>query len=465
MEKNKNRRKLNNKGMSLIEILVAIIILAIVSGPLLNALVTSIRLNTKAKVNQSVNTMAQSIMEGLKAYDIEQLCWQFNSIDNMRLISGEQMNTGSPNTTSWQEVALSDRTGDGSADVSIVPRLDGSSVFVPAPNGTYEFVLANVKCEGIYEDAFYDIKIDVSPKTDWNVDMPDVENMNENLDAVYRQSMNMDQTVYSQILSSILEEFTEKFNEENESEETFELHDLETMQESLIVDKVITVEVKEESGANIVAVTTQYDYSAKYKYIDEDGAENTITISGTKFVDESASPLVCVDASEPNRPSTTVYDNTYAEVDGARPQLENIYIYYYPAYSISGVEIHSETINLVNNASAKNFYLIKQVNNNLSNGTLFVKENSYAVSVTGDISAPGKYILYHNLNQNLADSTNPSGPVNISGVGTLKGILTDAQEKFLLYDVKVSIYEAGAAAGNVFPEDMKLLTLDGSMNN
>ncbi|MCH5274829.1 MAG: prepilin-type N-terminal cleavage/methylation domain-containing protein [Lachnospiraceae bacterium] len=461
MIKNKNGRKLNNKGMSLIEILVAVIILAIVSGPLLHALVTSIKLNTKAKENQSVNTMGQSIMEGLKAYDMEQLCRQFNG-GSMRLISGEQISTDVLNLTSWYEVGASDRNGDGviDAEVSIDP---ANGTFLPAPDGKYEFVLTNVKCEGIYNDKYYDIKIDISPKTGWHAAL-DMENINEYLDAVYRQSMNMDQAVYSQIMSSILDEFTEQFNAGAEHEETFDLHDLESMQDSLTVDKVVTVEVKEESGANIVTITTQYNYTAKYKYTDDDGSLRNFTISGTKYVDESASPVVCVDASDPNRPSTTVYDNTDAEVEGVRPQLENVYLYYYPAYSISGVDIHSETINLVNNTSAKNFYLVKQINNNLSNAKLSNCESDYAPKVT--VTASGPITLYHNLQENLA---NPGGPplttLWVPASASAGGIIADMQEVFLLYDVKVSIYKPGAASGNVFPEDMRLLELTGSMND
>ena len=77
MKKCEKGRKLNNRGMSLIEILVAIIILAVVTGPLLHSFVTAIKLNSKAKEQQRVITAAQSIMEGFKAYTLEELCMQF----------------------------------------------------------------------------------------------------------------------------------------------------------------------------------------------------------------------------------------------------------------------------------------------------------------------------------------------------------------------------------------------------
>lgn len=74
------KNKLNNRGISLVEILVAITILAVAAGALLHAFITSTKINMRAKEQQRVTTAAQSIMEGLKAYTLEDICWQFNNI-------------------------------------------------------------------------------------------------------------------------------------------------------------------------------------------------------------------------------------------------------------------------------------------------------------------------------------------------------------------------------------------------
>ncbi|MDE6129037.1 MAG: type II secretion system GspH family protein, partial [Lachnospiraceae bacterium] len=72
------KQKLNNKGLSLVEILVAVVILALVTGPLLHSFVSAARYNQRAKERQRTTTAAQSVMEGFKAFDLEELCWQFS---------------------------------------------------------------------------------------------------------------------------------------------------------------------------------------------------------------------------------------------------------------------------------------------------------------------------------------------------------------------------------------------------
>lgn len=60
-----------NKGFTLIEVLVAMTILSIVVVPMLHAFVTSARTNAKAKSLLGANALSQSIMEELKAGDLD----------------------------------------------------------------------------------------------------------------------------------------------------------------------------------------------------------------------------------------------------------------------------------------------------------------------------------------------------------------------------------------------------------
>lgn len=71
-------KRFNNKGMSLVELLIAVVILAVIVVPLLHAFVTSSKVNAKAKSKLRQTAVAQDIMEGLKAYSVEDLVYQFN---------------------------------------------------------------------------------------------------------------------------------------------------------------------------------------------------------------------------------------------------------------------------------------------------------------------------------------------------------------------------------------------------
>lgn len=90
-----DRRKRNkDAGFSLVELLIAVVILAIIVIPLLNVFLSSNRLNIKSRKTLRATTAAQDIMEGLKAYDINELKEQFTDpasgfyVIDSRLIKG-----------------------------------------------------------------------------------------------------------------------------------------------------------------------------------------------------------------------------------------------------------------------------------------------------------------------------------------------------------------------------------------
>lgn len=65
--------KENNKGFSLVELLVCVAILAIISIPLLNSFLVAGKTNEKAKKIQRTTTLAQNIMETVKSQNLDEL--------------------------------------------------------------------------------------------------------------------------------------------------------------------------------------------------------------------------------------------------------------------------------------------------------------------------------------------------------------------------------------------------------
>lgn len=74
---NKGCRKDSDAGFTLVELLIAVVILAIIVIPLLHMFVTSSRINVRSRQILRATTVAQDIMEGLKAYSLDEVRMQF----------------------------------------------------------------------------------------------------------------------------------------------------------------------------------------------------------------------------------------------------------------------------------------------------------------------------------------------------------------------------------------------------
>lgn len=70
--------KMNNKGFSLVELLISIVVLVIIIVPLMGSFFRSMQMNKKAEDIQVQSNLAASIMEGLKADSITEIIEKFN---------------------------------------------------------------------------------------------------------------------------------------------------------------------------------------------------------------------------------------------------------------------------------------------------------------------------------------------------------------------------------------------------
>ena len=66
-------KKLNNKGMSLVEILVTVAIIAIIAAPLINSFLNAMQVNSKARTIQNGTAVAQDTAELFKVFDVATL--------------------------------------------------------------------------------------------------------------------------------------------------------------------------------------------------------------------------------------------------------------------------------------------------------------------------------------------------------------------------------------------------------
>ena len=80
MQKHTERRQLNNEGFSLIELLIAIVILSIIVVPLLHSFVTSARTNAKSRNTMHATAIAEDVMEQFEAHTLEEMADTYETI-------------------------------------------------------------------------------------------------------------------------------------------------------------------------------------------------------------------------------------------------------------------------------------------------------------------------------------------------------------------------------------------------
>lgn len=458
MKKGKNRRKLNDLGMSLIEILVAIAILAIVTGPILHSFVTAIKLNAKAKENQRATTAAQSIMEGFKAYNLEELCWQFYNSQGVADLS---------TSTTFYVVRNADRVYETDAVGNPVSSIDSlMGQFTANADNKYYFTLEGLDFEG----RTYDAKVELEPLMSADIvamkDVVVIQDFDVNTTAMYDQPNNLDIQVFNAIPDSVMNRYGQwkpdnlAYNGISRPEEEVRQMIIDNLKinektTTIIVgnaaggwsaNPIVTVYYKYGFSVEGCTVETEYgDYrwidaiSSDYVYLKEDG---TVTFGEEQYTQIYPTP------------STT---NPYA--------LETISFCYYPAYDynligasgIGGISIPKEKIVISRWGRAINVSLIKQKNPIIASDVdLRTLEEKYMGTVEvdisqgwgGDVTTDGS-----NLTENLADAITSSPGGN----------MLNTKQDVLIYTVKISVYESGEAALGFTGEP--LVVLDGTMND
>lgn len=408
--------KEGNKGLSLVEVVVAIAILAVVTIPLLNIFVSSFEYNRKAREKQRTTNIAQSIIEGIKAYDSEELCAQFSGASSFSVYKG----IGSASYT---------ETAHGTIDLG-----DSQTRF------QHEFVLKGIE----YDTNKYDVKVSMISYPYQNVS--GLENINTYNDAVYKQDPALNATSYNLIMNDILADLNA-----DTSFEACTIGDLNT-------DKIYITKETTISASNIAGVADP-TYSVVVQnvyYYSVNGLERRRTDGTTQAV--SLAEQSIVDAFSPQE----IYNNSSTKANGA--SLENIYLFYYPAYKSgqSGSPIDAERIIIQNNTgSAKDVFLIKQYTAGMSETILNICETDYQPTIEG--AGANSITLYHNLKTNLSTSgTLPQSPI-INGLTAVEGLIKSSDEA-LLYNITVSVYEDGAADSG-FPAGKLLLEIEGSKDD
>lgn len=416
------RGKFNNGGMSLVEVIVAIVVLSVAVIPVLYTFVYSTRQNIYAKERQRAVAVAQTIMENFKSGSVAEI--------DEQLVNGTfPVGTGAGMTY---------------------------TVAGSLPNRDYTI-------EGItYESAAYKATITLRSHGGGLAEhvLTEFTDMNPYSDAVYQSDLvDVDPVADEKIFDAVLREWNGK---ESTPEEpgTRDITEVEAQKEKVRITnhKIEIIAKKAADDSDEVYVKDFYTYELyNFTYINPvTGVESPLVLSGTEEGDERL-----------------IYSNAGTRAQGVA--LENIYLYYYPGYKSSWSDRNpnmQEQIAVVNETGVPiNFYAIKQKRTgpgwdspsvNLSNG-----ESEYEVEVW----LIDNIIMHDNFRVNLFsgasgedgtsvllkygnDSIRPGGGLQIWGTvpsfrtpGLLKPLASPAPTQ-LMYQIEVVVEGVnGAFAG------------------
>jgi prepilin-type N-terminal cleavage/methylation domain-containing protein len=455
-------RKIDNQGFSLVEVLVAVVILAIIVVPFLNAFMVSTKTNAKSKNILKATTIAQNILEGLKAADIEDIALEFNYPNTgftifdesyIPLSVGESLKnhvreyektiTGG---NIFYQPAVSSESIDGSESVkragtttSIFSMDNGQNYeFLGQSDGGYSFGLEGIEVENTQYDAL--ILADAgdyretgsSSKKYNNQEIVNIANLDAQKDAFFIQDTNLDTTVLEDMKTL---EPGHSFDEKN-------------------LSRKIQINISNVASLNgqITKVITTYTYS----YLDS-------AVNKTYEV------------------TNTIFDNSESGED-----LRGIYLFYTPLYhSDSAASIQDEIeINNMDHLPVT-VYVVKQETKDLTElenaeinykMKLTVKEdtmigvtdaytdirtnldyNLYAAYDTTGVTEPKVEQGYYTYNTTSANQSEVKSILNIQQI-------TGTQITDNFYDVEIRIYEKGAADLG-FSDTDKILSITGSITD
>lgn len=451
-------RKLNNKGMTLVEIIITITLLVLVSSFILSAFVSAMRSATKSRELHRATTVAQNVMEGINLASAEELAFQFDypytldstgtKVNNFGVYPtsmlqyqpeycvGELTEWADPSGTTVLEVVNQSRTLDAynaldttteayeiakTKSAYMADMTSNSYVFLKDSAGKYIYYIRNLENDGAYYNAKITLNAapyrsggtsGISVNSEELISVPTIDSA---YDAVEVMKQTLDNDAITELQRANPSETVTKSN----------LH------------RKITIDIQDAlmagpEGLHRTKITVYYEY-----YF--------IKANGTKSKTETLT-------------ESYVFNNEgYEDVK----QLRNIYLYYYPMYK-EGTNTDSIFVKNENNLDVE-LYVIKQETPGITYAELSLKEQYYTAyfnvkETTTKADGSSHIELHSNWNENLYAIYSATPLLELDHQVELrrntfpvtKDIynMTDIKNKKendRIYDVTVEIYESEKA--------------------
>ncbi len=477
-------KKLNNAGMSLVEIVVAIFILAVVTVSILQIFVYSIRLNARSRTRQQTTAAAQTVMEYFKAYPVEKICEQFLGV------AGESFKVNGTEGTPATQITWFSPTGIPREDVFLdinSPDI-GNDISELLSSGNN----ANFRIQGItYHNEAFDVEVQLRSHTDQTTLI--YNDFAEGNSAAYVGDLSMDADALSRIAEEVAEAWTIDENGKLLPSAPSITHSGSEVDLSKIdiVDRKLICEIKKTGSDYIAEVSCIYTYKVDYyPYIVNGTSTDTYFDIGLKdYTYDNWDYISGKECKEIFRQPTI---------------LENLTLYYYPAYARgSALDIKGEDWIIIQNSiphgvgeevSRIKCYIYKQRNPAVSDNKISYSELGYRLNL--DLVGDQIYVYDDNLSTVLGSPTSSAMEPKVCYNGSqypdlerrLHGIGYTAREnrnypspsvtpspiqdkdrnntmvnRRIMYDVTVAVYKGGDLPDSGDPFSAALSILKGTI--
>lgn len=427
--------KTDDRGVTLVEIIVSIAILAIIVLPFLNAFVTATKTNVKARNEMNATHLATNIMEGIEKNSMKTLAYQFNYptesfdvADGFSIASGSSACELLKKNGKYQNVVKLENVRDEVSNkddmiTSSIHKLDTSATindtslwkFEEGDVHKYYYYMSGVKSGTKAYNALLTVSAradtGTDKKTEYNLDkVADMSAMDVNFDC-----MSADKNSADDVLRAMSDRGYTGLSQNK-------------------VKRTVTIDIEKSVSTK---VTVSYSYRFQYN-------GSTVTFPAD-------------DSTLKQEYTTVIYDNSD---DPVNHTLRNVYLFYKPWYTSTSNTGYSgcDDVIVINNRD-KVDCTVNLVKQKIVDATeLSTKEQAYKVYVRVNEAGNRTGKAYTHIATNLdIDMSAPDSAlqpsqaiygfnnnVNQTQVRDIVDIKNLAKEEAVdrLYDVKVDVYDS-----------------------
>lgn len=452
------KKKLNNIGMTLVEVLVAMSIVSIAVVPLLHAFVKVTQFSMKGRMLQQTSTVAQTVMENCKAFNVDDIQKMMLGVTENGIVYGPFLKG---DYAQYCEYGY-----DINETTVVTEELDEKGDLVEKDHilEVQDYYINNIQLD----NQKYGIKFTLTPIFQAKKPIMQSEKINPKLDAVFREESMIFGVADNRTISYYEAMFFEDYAMQHIADEIriqsgngvdftnselynnfYNATEYDPNYQKCKIHRTITIEASNKSVSGGMADVAKVSYG----YVLEPGS---YSINGTTYNWTEFSMSF----------SVNVYDNSQHMSEGTH--LENLYLFYYPGYKKNVTQFfESDTIRINNklkdgeNPRELNVFLVKQIRENMVSADATEKELLRQSELDYDVKlkhSNNKVNIYHNFETNLGDmSYNTTGWANSEDVDIhvkvwngkaedeeyqikLFDSLVREEEEELMYGINLTVY-------------------------